>query len=256
MNEVKETNANLTVTRICHSCVLLDFDGFRVLTDPWFSEKSGYYRGEPLAMQVSELGRLDAVIVSHDHYDHYDVDAFKNYSDKNIPFIVKRGIAEKAIKAGFTNVTEVDAWESVKLGPVTITATPAKHIVPEVTFILQSENNTVFFGGDTLFIPELQEVAKRFPQIDVALLPVNGLTIRPLFNRQVVMSAKEAAEACVLFSPRIAIPIHYKFTGGSLHDRLLLKYKGTGEEFVRYVQEKAPKTEVRVLSPGEQYAYL
>ena len=140
-----------------------------MLTDPWFSEKRGYYRGEPLAIPLADLGRIDAVIVSHGHYDHYDMDTFKACLNKEIPFIVKRGIAKKAIEAGFTRVIEVDAWESVDLGPIKITATPAKHKVPEVTYVLQSLNKTVFFGADTLFIPELQNMAKQFPKIDVAL---------------------------------------------------------------------------------------
>jgi hypothetical protein len=63
-----------TVTRVTHSCALLDFDGQVLLTDPWFSEKAGYYRGEPLAFTPSTLPRLAAVIASHDHYDHYDVE--------------------------------------------------------------------------------------------------------------------------------------------------------------------------------------
>jgi L-ascorbate metabolism protein UlaG (beta-lactamase superfamily) len=73
--EEKETDmTTLTITRIAHSSVLIDFDGHRVLTDPWFSEKFGYYHGEPYGITLSALPRLEGVVVSHGHYDHYDIE--------------------------------------------------------------------------------------------------------------------------------------------------------------------------------------
>src|SRR5229473_3408519 len=99
-------------------------------------------------------------------------------------------------KVGFRNVAELDAWETTMLGPIKVTAAPGKHGVPEVTYVLEYDGFTVYFGGDTLFIPELSEIATRFPQIDLALLSVNGLRIRPLLNRKVVMDPQEAAQLC------------------------------------------------------------
>ena len=240
-----------TVTRMTHSCVLLDFEGERVLTDPWFSEKRGYYRGQPLASSPTALPALSAVVASHDHYDHFDVAAFSAYPDKAVPFAVKRGMANKARHAGFSAVTELEPWEELSVGSLHITAAPARHAVPEITFVLQASGTTVFFGADTLRIPELDQVAERFPQIDLALLPINGLRIRPAFNRQVVMNAEEAAELCGVLRPRIAVPIHYTFTAGPVRDRLLLGYDGTPERFKRAVTTHAPDTDVRILAPGE-----
>ncbi len=243
--------STLTVTRVTHSCVLLDFAGIKILTDPWFSERPGYLRGEPLAYTPESLPHLDGVLVSHGHYDHYDMEAFQAYPDKAVPMLVKRGIAEDARKAGFTSLIELDPWETATLGPLTVTATPAEHGVPENTYVVQSQDFTVFFGADTLLIPELREVATRFPRIDLALLAVNGLQIRPAFNRQVVMNAREAAELAELLRPRFAVPIHYTFTAGPLRDRLLLKYTGTAGEFVQEMAQRGTATEVRVLEPGQ-----
>jgi L-ascorbate metabolism protein UlaG (beta-lactamase superfamily) len=240
-----------TVTRVTHSCVLLDFDGQRVLTDPWFSEKRGYYRGEQLASTPETLPRLSGVIASHDHYDHYDVDGFAAYPDRDVPFVVKRGMGEKARGAGFRRVSELEPWEEVTLDDIRITAAPARHGVPEITFVIQGDGKTVFFGADTLRIPELDEVPRRFPTIDLALLPVNGLRIRPAFNRQVVMSAEQAGEYCAVLRPKLAVPIHYAFTAGAVRDRLFLKYDGTPERFERSVTEHAPTTAVKVLAPGQ-----
>jgi L-ascorbate metabolism protein UlaG (beta-lactamase superfamily) len=240
-----------TITRVTHSCVLLDFDGQRVLTDPWFSEKPGYYRGEPLAFTPTTLPPLSAVAASHGHFDHFDMAAFSAYPDKTVPFVVKRGLGPKTRQAGFTNVTEVEPWEEVSLGDLRITAAPARHGVPEVTFVIRGAGTTVFFGADTLRISELDQVAERFPAIDLALLPVNGLQIRPAFNRRVVMTAEQAGELCAVLRPKVAVPIHYAFTAGPLRDRLFLKHDGTPERFQRAAADHAPATTVRVLSPGQ-----
>jgi L-ascorbate metabolism protein UlaG (beta-lactamase superfamily) len=242
-----------TLTRVTHSCVVLDFDGERVLTDPWFSERRGYYRGEPLAFTPNTLPALSVVIASHDHYDHFDLAAFSAYPDKSVTFVVKRGMGDKARRAGFTAVTEVEPWEEVSVGGLRVTAAPARHGVPEITFVVQGSGTTVFFGADTLRIPELDQVAERFPAIDLALLPVNGLRIRPAFNRQVVMNAEQAAELCGVLRPRVAVPIHYAFTAGPVRDRLLLGYDGTPKRFEHAAAQHAPATEVRILAPGESF---
>ncbi|HEU5377633.1 MAG TPA: MBL fold metallo-hydrolase [Ktedonobacteraceae bacterium] len=243
--------ATLTITRVTHSCVLLDIAGTKILTDPWFSEKTGYLRGEPLAYTPQELPHLDGVLVSHGHYDHYDMQAFQAYPDKSVPIVVKRGIAAEARDVGFRSVVELDPWETARVGELTITAAPAKHGVPENTYVVQSPDFTIFFGADTLLIPELREVATRFPQIDLALFAVNGLQIRPAFNRQVVMNAREAVELAELLRPRVAVPTHYTFTAGALRDRLLLKYTGTAAQFAQEMAQRVPATAVHILDPGE-----
>jgi L-ascorbate metabolism protein UlaG (beta-lactamase superfamily) len=245
---------SITVTRVVHASVLIDFDGQTFLTDPWFSERPGYLWGEPLGVTVDRLPRLAGVIVSHAHYDHYDIGAFSTYPDKGVAMIVKRGTAGTARKAGFTNVTEVDPWEKATIGSAEITAAPARHGVPENTYVIQRDGATIFFGADTLLIPALSEVARRFPRIDLALLPINGLRLKPAFNRKIVMNGVDAAVLCSILKPRVAIPIHYAFRGGPISDSLLLGYdrrSGSPEAFRELTQEKAPSTRVEVLEPGQ-----
>jgi L-ascorbate metabolism protein UlaG (beta-lactamase superfamily) len=180
---------------------------------------------------------------------------FQAYPDKQVPMAVKRGIAQTARKVGFTNVIEMDAWETTGFGPITVTAAPGKHGVPEITYLLQASGFTVYFGGDTLLIPELSEIPQRFEQIDVALLAINGLQMRFQGNRQVVMNAQDAAEFCSITRPRYAVPIHYTFTGGPIMDTLVLKYAGKPQELTREFQQAVakltPETIARTLAPGE-----
>ena len=244
----------LRVRRVVHASTLIEFGPHAVLTDPWFSQRYGHHWGEPLGVTLDDLPRLSGVVVSHKDYDHYDMKAFARYPDKGVPLAVRRGSAHTAHDAGFTNITELEPWESVQLGPITVTATPAKHKeelgVPQNTYVLQSGGFTVFFGGDTLLIPEFAEVARRFPKIDLALLPINGLTIRPLGNKRVVMDADEAARLAALLNPRVVVPIHYRYQA-ALYRRPLIRYERDPGAFVRRVAELAPQVDVRVLVPGE-----
>jgi len=244
---------NLIITRVTHASVLIDFGGPKLLTDPWFSEKGGfpgYYRGEPLGIELKDLPRLAGVAASHGHYDHYDIGTFRAYPDKAVPFAVKRRTEDRARKGGFTNIHPMDAWETTQLGPIRVTAAPAKHFIPEVTYIFEASGFTVYFGGDTLLIPELREVAQRFPRIDLVLLPVNGLRLRPT-NQQGVMTAEEAAELTSILQPRHAVPIHYAFHAGWLGDHLVLKYNGTPERYFAAARNDAPSTKVEILDPGQ-----
>lgn len=243
----------LTLTRLGHSGVLLDFAGTRILTDPLFVETWIYHRGEPLGIAAADLPTLAGVAISHNHYDHNDMGGFSVYRDHSVPIVLPVGASGPARKHGFTTLHELQPWESIQLGDVKVTACPGlHHQVPELTYVLEGHGCRVFFGGDTLLIPALRELPERFGPFDLAFLPCNGLTIRIAGNKQVVMNAQEAAELCAALRPRYAVPIHYAFRGNVLTERLVIKHSHTGaEDFVAAARQLSPETEVRILAPGE-----
>lgn len=245
-------NDSLTVTRITHSCHLIEIGGYTVLTDPWFSEKATYHPGEPIALAVADLPRLDAVLISHHHYDHCDLDAFEAYPDKSVPLVVCGPVAKPARAHGFTNVIVLSPWETTTLGGLTVTAAPAKHQVEEITFVLQAGARAVYFAGDTMFIPELEQLPARFPDLDLVLVPTNGLRIRPLFNKKIVMDAADAARLIALLHPAVAVPHHYAFTSGPIGDRLITKGERNPQPFVDAARRLAPDTTVTVINPGQR----
>lgn len=238
------------VTRVTHSCHLIEIGGRTLLTDPWFSVKPGYYPGESLAVGIPDLPPLDGVLISHAHYDHCDLKTFASYRDHKVPFIVAETVVEEARKYGFDNVTSLKPWEHVDVGGVSITATPAKHGVYEVTFVLQAGSDAVYFAGDTMFIPELREIPQRLGHVSLALLPTNGLQIRLAGNIQVVMNAEEAAELTSILKPELAIPHHYAFTSGWIGDRLVTKGDRNPRRFEDASTRLAPDTTVRIVDPG------
>ncbi len=141
---------------------------------------------------------------------------------------------------------------STRLGTVTVPAAPAKHQVEEVTFVIDGTGGTVYFAGDTLFIPELEQLPARFPHIDLALVPVNGLRIRPLFDKKIVMDAEDAGRLVAILRPALAIPHHYAFTSGPVGDRLLTKGDRDPQHFVDAAARIAPDVPVRVIRPGQR----
>jgi L-ascorbate metabolism protein UlaG (beta-lactamase superfamily) len=241
----------LTLTRIAHSCHLIQIGEMTVLTDPWFSDKIFYHPGEPVALQPSELPQLDAVLISHHHYDHCDLAALAAYRDKGVAMIVAGPVASRARAAGFTDVRALEPWQTAAVGDLTITAAPGKHAVYEITFIISAADRSVYFAGDTMLIPELRTLPDRFARFDAALLPVNGLQIRPQLNKQVVMNAEQAAELTAILRPRITVPHHYAFTGGWLGDRLITKCDRNPQHFVSAAQRLAAGSAVQILRPGE-----
>ena len=216
-----------TLTRVTHSCALLDFDGQALLTDPWFSEKPGYYRGEPLAFTRHPA---EAVGGRRQPRPRRSLRPRRllRLPDKTVPFIVKRGMGDKARRAGFTNVTEAEPWDEVTVGGLRMMAAPARHGVP-ITSCSRARARPSSSAPTPYGFPA-GRVPRRFGDIDLAPLPINGLRIRP-FNRQVVMSAEEAGEYCAVLRPKVAVPIHFAFTAGPVRDRLFLKYDGTPERF-------------------------
>jgi L-ascorbate metabolism protein UlaG (beta-lactamase superfamily) len=233
---------------------VIEIGGRTFLTDPWFSQKPAYHPGEPIAFTVPELPHLDRVLITHHHYDHCydhcDLAALIAYPDHHVPFVVAGLVEVRAKKHGFGNVRALAPWERVEIGGVTITAAPGKHGVYEVTFVIQGGGDTVYFAGDSMVIPELYELPERFGHIDLALLPMNGPQIRPQLNKQVVMTAAEAAELTSVPRPDFAIPLHYAFAGGWFADYFIAKGDRDPQHYAEASKLLTPETTVGIVAPG------
>lgn len=101
-----------------------------------------------------------------------------------------------------------------------------------------------------MLIPELGQIPQRLGHISLALLPTNGLHIRPAGNMQVVMDAEEAAELTAILKPELAIPHHYAFTKGFLGDRLITHSDKDPLHYQDAARDLAPETHVRIIEPG------
>jgi L-ascorbate metabolism protein UlaG (beta-lactamase superfamily) len=240
------------ITRVAHSCHLIEIGGLTLLTDPWFSTKPDYHPGEPVAFSIDQLPDLDAVLISHEHYDHCDLDTFKAYRNLGVPLITPATVTDMARAAGFTDVTALQPWQNTTIGDVTVTAAPGLHGVYEITYIIGDGSANIYFAGDTLLIPAVYEIPQRIGDIDVMLMPTNGLRIIPMHDMQVVMNADQAAELVAAFAPRLAMPHHSAFTDGPDGEDLHTHGDRDPRHFAEAVARRAPGVEVRITTPGER----
>ena len=240
------------ITYVGHATVLLELDGTRVLTDPVLRRRVLHLHRHDVPLAAA-LRDLDVVLISHAHWDHLDVKSLALLDGEPSLVVVPRGVARLLRRRSFPRVAELAVGESVEIGGLTITATPADHDVGRGPLGARTEalgyrlagTRSVYFAGDTDFFPEMAELAP----VDLALLPVAGWGPRLPPGH---LDPRRAAEALRLLRPRAAVPIHW----GTYS--LVTKRRAPDEiarqpalAFERYAAELAPGVEVHVLAAGD-----
>ena len=232
--------------------MLIEHGGVRLLTDPVLRGRVAHLRRRSVAPVDRLLEPLDAVLVSHLHYDHLDLPSLRRLRGSSGPrLIVPRGAGAFLGRAGLREVEELAAGESTEVGGLRVGAVPAAHDgrrrpgggprAQPIGFVTRGERRT-YFAGDTDLFDGMAELGP----LDVALLPVAGWGPRLGPGH---MNAPAAARAAALIGPRVAIPIHW----GTFHPRTTRPGRWFSEpprEFAARLAELAPDVEVRVLAPG------
>lgn len=239
------------VTYIGHATVLLELDGLRLLTDPVLRRRVLHLRRDA-AVSAQGLGHVDAVLVSHAHWDHLDVPSLAQLG-RGVRLVLPRGAGRIVRRRRFADVVEVDVGQAIQIGEVTVTATVAEHDAGRGPFgvraaalgYLITGSKRIYFAGDTDVFPAMAELAP----LDLALLPVAGWGPRLPAGH---LDPSRAAEALRLLEPRSAVPIHWG-TYSLLTKRRPAPAvaRAPAEEFARLAAELAPNVEVHVLAPGE-----
>ena len=239
------------ITWVGHSTVLIELDGVRLLTDPLLRARVAHLRRAVAAPEPIE-GELDAILLSHVHYDHLDVRSLRRVEAARI--VAPRGAGRMLGRNGFAGVVELGEGEEIALGTVAVVATHAEHSARRGPFsgrspalgYLMGGSARVYFAGDTDLFAEMRALR---PGLDVALLPVWGWGPRLPPGH---LDPRRAAKALRLLGPRVAIPIHwgtYRRVGSSRDPAVL---REPAERFERLAAELAPEVTVRVLVPGER----
>jgi L-ascorbate metabolism protein UlaG (beta-lactamase superfamily) len=198
------------VTWYGHSSVLLEVDGCRVLADPVWGERVspsptlGPRRLHPPPVPLTALPPLDAVVISHDHYDHLDLPSIRALvRGSAAPFVVPLGVGEHLRRWGVPDdrVVELD-WDAITtVGSLRLTCTEAQHFSGRnlqrnttlwSSWAVTGPAHRVFFGGDTGYTPAFADIGRAHGPFDLTVLPIGAFSERwPLIH----MTPEEAVRA-------------------------------------------------------------
>jgi L-ascorbate metabolism protein UlaG (beta-lactamase superfamily) len=243
------------ITYVGHATALIELGGVRVLTDPVLRSRLlrviVRHAPEP-APEVAE--GIDAILISHLHHDHLDFASLERIGPA-VPVIAPAGGARSIRRRRSSEVIELAAGESTRIGELEVSATEARHegrrykigpAVDAVGYLLGSATRHVYFAGDTDLFAGMGD----FPSdLDAALLPIGGWGPRIGAGH---LDPRRAAEAAAMLHPRLAIPIHWgtlmRFGLGRRADEIL---RAPPRRFVAELAQRAPSVEAAVLEPGE-----
>ncbi|MCC5813546.1 MAG: MBL fold metallo-hydrolase [Leptospira sp.] len=227
--KIREFTGKWSVTWIGHATTLVQMDGFNILTDPIWSERcspvswAGPKRYTQPGIKLEDLPPIDAIVVSHNHYDHMDLDTLRILQEKHSAMIfVGLGNREKLESEGLANVQEMDWWDSfslIKLGKsMEITFTPTQHFSARGlhdrdrtlwgSFLLSSTKAKVYFAGDTGYFDGFKEIGEKWKGIDLAILPIGAYEPR-WFMSPVHTSPEQSVQAFADLGAEFMLPMHY-----------------------------------------------
>ncbi|HEY1494532.1 MAG TPA: MBL fold metallo-hydrolase [Candidatus Solibacter sp.] len=216
--------SGLRVTLVNHSTVLLQWRGANVLTDPIWSERASPFswigprrRREP-GVRWDDLPRVDAVLISHNHFDHLDLPTLRRLAARgDSVFVVPVGTARLLLQEGIAPVHELDWGESLSLPGLAIHSVPAAHFSARGMFdrnrslwcgyMIASRERLIYFAGDTGFGAHFAEIRAQFGSPDLALLPIGAYEPR-WFMSPIHMGPDEAVRAHKILAARTSIAIH------------------------------------------------
>jgi L-ascorbate metabolism protein UlaG (beta-lactamase superfamily) len=249
--------------------VIIRFGGMTILTDPNFLHKGdhvhlGYgltsQRLTDPAIEFDKLPPIDLVLLSHMHEDHFDK-LVQQRLDRNVPIVTTESAAKALRTLGFRQVFGLDTWQTLEMGKggtvLVATAMPGRHgplpvaalLPPVMGAMLDFRGNggayRLYVSGDTMVHGDIEEIPKRFPGIDLALLHLGGTRLLGIVT--VTMDAADGVRMLKLVAPRHAIPIHYDD-----YD----VFKSPLSDFQRAVNEAGLADKVTYLKRGDSYPFV
>jgi len=203
------------ITWIGHASFLIQTPEHSILIDPnWAKWLKVIKRLKEPGLQLHELPAIDLVLVSHAHFDHLDKRTLRAIAS-NQPIVVPEHVGDLVHGLGFDRVQELKRWESMELGSLKITLTPAHHWGARMLhdkhrgfggFLIEYAGRTIFHCGDSAWFEGFEEIGGR-SKIDIALLPI-GAYDAPT-GRDVHMNPEEALRAFTSLKAGLMIPMHY-----------------------------------------------
>ncbi|MEL6152646.1 MAG: MBL fold metallo-hydrolase [Bacteroidota bacterium] len=214
------------ITFINHATCLIQLADLTLLTDPVYAHRVGPWglmgpkRVHPPGVPFAQLPPIDVVLISHDHYDHFDAETLKKLQTAWDPvFVTGLGNQKRLQALGIHKVATLDWWETYEhdVG-LKVTFTPAQHFSGRGvfdhdhtlwgSFVLEVGDLKLYFAGDTAYSPHFKAIAARFGPIDFAMLPIGSYQPR-WFMQPIHADPGEAVQAHLDLQARQSIGIHF-----------------------------------------------
>ncbi|HEY0815392.1 MAG TPA: MBL fold metallo-hydrolase [Pseudonocardia sp.] len=216
--------APMAVTWFGHASVLIEIDGYRVLADPMWGERAspsrtvGPQRLHPAPTSLDRLPELDAVLISHDHYDHLDLPTVRSLSAlTSAPFVVPVGVGAHLRKWGIpaARIVELDWGSSTPIGELTLTSVECRHFSGRnlarnttqwTSWAVTGPTHRAYFGGDTGYTAAFARAGAELGPFDLTLLPIGAYSdLWP----DIHMNPEEAVRAHVDLRGGLLVPVHW-----------------------------------------------
>lgn len=263
---------NKSLWRLGHSTVLLKLDGKFWLTDPIFAERSAPFglaapkRFHQSPIALNELPPIEAVILSHDHYDHLDKETILALKEKAGVFVAPLGVGDRLINWGVpaSKVRQLDWWEETKIDSLRLIATPAQHYSGRSPFdgdstlwaswVLISPHERIFFSGDSGYFDGFKQIGKRFGPFNITLIE-NGA-----YNEawaDVHMQPEQTVQAHIDLQGEWLVPIHNGTFDLALHAWTEPMERVTTVAAQRGISVSTPRfgERIDISAPSHEYAW-
>ena len=224
---LRSNRDQVSVTWVGHATLLVQLGGLNVLTDPHFSERAfmvqfaGPRRMGPLPVRLEELPRIDLVLISHNHYDHLDVETVRALEAQpgGAPlFAAPLGVDLWLREQGVTRVERFDWWDSKRLAGLQVHFVPSQHWSSRTPWdrnatlwggwVLETGDFSFYFAGDTGYSKDFRDIGERFGGFDLAAIPV-GAYLPRWFMKEQHVNPEEAVLIHRDVGARRSIGIHW-----------------------------------------------
>lgn len=185
-------SSELTATWLGHSSIVLEVDGVRIITDPVLSERAsplsvmGPRRFHPAPVIADRLPPVDAILISHDHYDHLDMKTVQAIAANGVQFIVPLGVGAhlQAWDVPSAQITELEWWDETVIKGLRIVCTPARHFSGRgltdrnrtlwASWAVIGDTQRAWFSGDTGAFPQAIEIGEKLGPFDLTMIEIGA----------------------------------------------------------------------------------